>query len=105
MEQLMEMGKQIEKELNKIEPLRIAEQKTGVPKLYLAAGAAAIVAIFVWLALGVTQLRPSHLSFSLDCLAIFLFAVSIPIKIIERFPDIWSSDANMVVILRRLRSS
>jgi len=48
-----EIVKQIEKELNKIEPLRIAEQKTGVPKLYLAAGAAVIVALFVWLAFGV----------------------------------------------------
>ena len=53
MEQVQEIVKQIEKELNKIEPLRIAEQKTGVPKLYLAAGAAVIVALFVWLAFGV----------------------------------------------------
>ena len=55
MEQVQEIVKQIEKELNKIEPLRIAEQKTGVPKLYLAAGAAVIVALFVWLAFGVLR--------------------------------------------------
>lgn len=53
MEQVQEIVKQIEKELNKIEPLRIAEQKTGVPKLYLAAGAAVIVALFIWLAFGI----------------------------------------------------
>jgi hypothetical protein len=56
MEQVQEIVKQIEKELNKIEPLRIAEQKTGVPKLYLAAGAAVIVALFIWLAFGVLRI-------------------------------------------------